>query len=67
MAGAEIAPRGVGACPIEKAPVKALVNICGVETRHDAGWVTKPMKIRLPLSKQRVHMCSVASVVFNSL
>ena len=54
VAGTKVAPGGVGACRIEKALIKALINICGVENGHEAEWATKPPKIMLRLPKQRV-------------
>lgn len=50
-AGAEVAPRGVGACCVGRAHVKALIDIYSVENGHEAELASNPTKVMLPTQR----------------
>lgn len=53
VTGTKVAPKGIGACCIERAHVQALIDICVVEKGREAELANTPTKVMLPILKHK--------------
>lgn len=49
VTGTKVAPKGIGACCIERAHIQALINICVVEKGREAELANNPTKVMLSI------------------
>lgn len=56
VTGTKVAPKGIGACCIERAHIQALINICVVEKGREAELANNPTKVMLPILKHELSL-----------